>query len=77
MTNIPTTTTIMQDSDKIGQDLRAGKISNPVARTLLEDLKVKLKALSLEAEFSKLGCEIQAVALYAEDRKRPGLRQVS
>lgn len=77
MTNVRTTTTIMKACDQIGRDLRDGKISNPVARTLLEDLKTQLKALALEAEFTKLGCEVKAVALYAEDRDRPSLRQVS
>lgn len=63
---------LRDDVLKIRDDLRAGKISNAVARTLLYGAKIAVDNLKIEIEAARLGCEFHAVALHDADRKKGG-----
>lgn len=75
--SIPKTTEeVRSNVQEIGQALRAGTISNAVARTLLQEAKVTLDSLKLEMEAARLGCTFRAVSLNEADRNN-GLRRVA
>lgn len=51
--------TLRLDVLAIRADLRNGKLSNAVARTLLYGAKVAIDTWKIEIEASRLGCDIQ------------------
>lgn len=65
---IQTTEDLRDDVLQIRQDLRNGKISNAVARTLIQAAKVAMDTLSLEIKAKQLGCDFESVHLHYEDR---------
>lgn len=77
MTNIPATTEELRNSVfEIGKQLREGRISNPIARTLLHEAKIALDTLRIEMEATRLGADFSAVFFKATDRNgsRPNTR---
>jgi hypothetical protein len=66
---------LRSDVLQIRQDLRDGKISNQVARTLLFGAKTAVDTLKLEMDAAKLGCDFRPVAMNQEDR--PSIRRVA
>lgn len=74
MTN---TEDLRDDVLQIRADLRAGKISNAVARTLLYGAKTAVDTLKLEIEAARLGCAFDTVPLHEAERNRSKLRSAA
>lgn len=72
-----TTETLRDDILKIRDDLRAGRITNTVARTLISAAKEALASLKLEIEAARLGAGFSAVELSEKDRNARHLRSVA
>lgn len=69
--SISTTQELRDDLLKIRQDLREGKISNSVARTLIVGAMAAMKTLLAEMEVAKMGCAFSQVQMHEEDRNPP------
>lgn len=65
---ISNTEQLRDDVLSIRQELRDGKVSNSVARTLLQGAKIALETLKAEMEASRLGADFKAVELHEEVR---------
>lgn len=70
LTKVPDTEEMRDDVLQIREDLRSGKLSNAVARTLLYGTKIAVDTLKIEMDAARLGCDFHAVALRDEDRKK-------
>lgn len=66
------TSDIVKEVLELGADLRAGKISNPVARTLLLRAKMAFDGVRIEMEAARMGCEFSSVILDAKERTKKG-----
>lgn len=67
----------LRDTEKLRDEiaelrdqLRAGKISNAVARTLILAARFELESLKAEMEAARLGTSFQALTYHAQDRNR-------
>lgn len=70
----PTNTKLLRDDVlKIREDLRAGIITNAVARTLLAGAKIAIDTMKVEAAVATLGTDLKTV----EFDTTPRLRQVA
>jgi len=65
-----TTEQLRDDVLNIRTELRAGKLSNSVARTLLVAAKIALDTLKAEMEASRLGAAFNPVDFHASDRNK-------
>lgn len=63
MDPIKTTADLRKDVLAIRQELRAGTLSNSVARTLLHGAKIALDTLRTEMEAKRLGCAFGPIDL--------------
>lgn len=73
---ITNTEHLRDDVEQIRADLRAGKISNTVARTLIMAAKSELDSLKLEIEAARLGSDFRSVEFH-EDERNKKLRAVA
>jgi hypothetical protein len=65
---ILTTQDLRDDVLQIRQDLREGKITNAIARTLIHSAKVALDSVMIEMRAKQLGSGFEAVHLHESER---------
>jgi hypothetical protein len=61
----------------IRRELRAGAISNTVARSLIMAAKVELETLKAEMEAARLGAAFESVEYHSTDRPKTSPRLVA
>lgn len=72
-----TTEKLRDDVLEIRKQLRAGTISNTVARSLIMAAKVELDTLKAEMEAARLGAAFETVQYHSNDRSKDQIRRVA